>query len=200
MGNTLDGLIEKIKQEGVREAKKISSQMIDDAKKEAKQIIEDAKKEASDIISRAKEEAEAFRKTADNAIEKAARDTVLTVKEKIINICESLLKKKVAETLRDEFLKDIILKVVDNWSQKEDRLNILLSKDDAEKIKSFILAKVKEAAKSKISISVDESIETGFRIGIEGENVYYDFSEESITEALKVFLSPRIREILDKDG
>jgi len=200
MENALDGLIEKIKQEGVREAKKLSSQMIDDAKKEAKQIIEDARKEASDIISRAKEEAEALRKKADNAIEKAARDTVLTVKEKLINICESLLKKKVTETLKDEFLKETILKVVDNWSQKEDKLNILLSKDDAEKIKSFILTKVKEAAKNKISISVDESIETGFRIGIEGENVYYDFSEESITEALKVFLSPRIREILDKDG
>ena len=37
----------------------------------------------------------------------------------------------------------------------------------------------------------------GFRIGLKGKDVYYDFSDESIAEMLRAALNPRLKEIVD---
>ena len=48
---------------------------------------------------------------------------------------------------------------------------------------------------------MDNTISTGFHIGLEGEHVYYDFTDEAITDVLKAFSNPDLRAILDgEDG
>ena len=59
------------------------------------------------------------------------------------------------------------------------------------------LIRALEDLKETIVLSAGTRTSRGFRIGIEGESVYYDFTEGAIAEALRECISPRLREILD---
>jgi V/A-type H+/Na+-transporting ATPase subunit E len=50
--------------------------------------------------------------------------------------------------------------------------------------------------KNTVEVKLDKKITHGFRIGKKGENLFYDFTDESVLEALKVFLNPKLAEIL----
>ncbi|RKY77890.1 hypothetical protein DRQ00_06210, partial [candidate division KSB1 bacterium] len=86
---------------------------------------------------------------------------------------------------------------VEQWA-RDSQKEILVSKEDKEKIQELLFSSLKEELKNSIIIKVSDRISKGFRIGIKGEDVYYDFTDESITECLKEFVSPSLKEILNK--
>ena len=78
-------------------------------------------------------------------------------------------------------------------------MEFLLSNKDKDKVKNLVLSSLKESLKDSVTIKVDSGITRGFRVCLKGDNVYYDFTDDSIADFLKDFLSPSIREILEKD-
>ena len=54
----------------------------------------------------------------------------------------------------------------------------------------------KKQAKEKLEIKAAPGIDKGFQISIKGEDLRYDFTDQSILEALKGFLSPSINAVL----
>jgi len=198
MDVTLESLIEKIKKDGVTEAKAQAEQIIQEAKKQAGQIINEAKAQAEQIISAAKVEAGKFKDNAQAAIRQAARDTILTVKEEIIKTFDKIIKDEVTRSLNPELTAQLITKIVDKWSPDEnDQIEVLAADDDVDKLKDLFIEKVREKAKDKLVISTGSNINKGFRIGIKGEDVYYDFSEEAVIEVFKELINPKIKNILD---
>lgn len=193
----LENLIEKIKKEGVQEAKKESENIINHAKEEAVLLIEDAEKQADNIIKNAKQEVEKYKVNAEGAIRQAARDLVLVVKEKIKSMFDGALKRDVSDVLTSDFLKELILKITDDWSSDK-RLEIMVSDEDKEKLQGLVFSNLKEDLKDSIIIKVDSKIDKGFRVAVQGEDVQYDFSDESIIASLKEFLNPALAEVLDK--
>jgi len=201
MDATLESLIDKIRKDGVAKAKSEAQEIINNAKSKAQEIIDKAKDESERIIAKAGGESKKLEKNAQAAIRQAARDTVLMVKEELVKIFDRVIKNEVRKSLNPEFTAQLITKMVDKWSlAKEEQLEVLAAKEDVEKIKNTLLAKIKEEAKGKLVINVASSINKGFRIGIKGEEVYYDFSEEAIVEVFKELINPQIKEILDSDG
>ena len=91
----LENLIEKIKLEGVQEAKKQSDDIIAKAKEEASSIVITARNEAEQIVENAKIESEKFRKNAESAIQQGARDVVLVLKEKIRDLFDRVFKMQI---------------------------------------------------------------------------------------------------------
>ena len=61
-----------------------------------------------------------------------------------------------------------------------------------------MLSKLKGRLKSGITFKVSPNISKGLYIGIKGENVYYDFTDEAILELLKEHLRPFIVKIIEK--
>lgn len=196
----LENLIEKIKKEGVEEARKKKERMIDEAKGEARRIVESANKEAENIIEKASAEAEKFNKNAELAIRQAARDAQLSVKAGLKNLFDRVFKERVSGTLDPDFLKDLILMIVGKWA-KEPHVEIVVSPSDRKKLEKLLSHAIQKELKDKVTLSVSSDVARGFRVGLKDGDVFYDFSDESIAEMLKVYLNPRIKEILDKqDG
>lgn len=196
----LESLIEKIKKNGVEEAKKESGELIKNAKEQAAKVIDDARIKAANLIEEAEKEAAGFQKNAADAIKQAGRDLVLNLKEELTKLFDRILKHDLSEHLTPEFLKQLIVKIIDNWSPgKELSLEILTSSKDKKKLEELLLSRFKNEAKNTITIKVSNNVDKGFRIGIKGEDVYYDFSDESILESLKDILTPSISRVLDGD-
>ena len=195
----LENLIEKIKKEGVEGGRKASEEMIQKAALDADGMIKKAKREAEGIVKEAEKEAARFRKNAELAVKQAARDSELLLKEKVTQLLDSLLKGEIIRALSPDVMKELIVKMIGKWSGKEG-VEIVLSEKDRKQLKDVILTSLKKEIKETVTIQVSQDIAHGFRIGLKGKNIYYDFSDESISEMLKLFLNPDIQEILEGNG
>jgi V/A-type H+-transporting ATPase subunit E len=195
----LENLIEKIKKEGVESGRQVSEEMIKTAGQDADAIIKKAKKEAERIQKEAEKEARQFRENAELAVKQAARDSELLLKEKITELFDRLLKREVVQALTPDVMKELILKIISKWSGSTDT-ELLVSEKDKKQLRDMVLKGLKKDLKDTVTIQASPDLAHGFRIGLKDENIYYDFSDESITEMLKMFLNPGIKELLDGNG
>lgn len=196
----IDQLIEKIRQEGVETARQNADKIVADAKKEAAALLESAKKNAENIVQDAEKQTELFQKNAELAIQQAARDSELLLKTRLNTLFDQVFKSDVGETLKPDFLQTLIQNIVAQWGKSKDA-EVLINEADQKSLESLLKKGVQASAKDGITLKVSDDISKGFRIGVKGEDVYYDFTDETIAQMLKSFLNPKLKEILDrKDG
>ena len=194
----LESLIAKIKQDGIEEAKKVSRDIIKKAKAEAEGIIKKASLKAEEIEEQAKTSAAKLRSNSQDSLKQASRDLVLTLKTELVALFDRILKQKCGEALSAEFMAGLITKIIEKWSPKSSLdWEVLVSKADKEKIAKLLKASLRNQAKTIIEVKVSKAIDKGFRIGIKGEDLHYDFTDQSILEALGEFLNPSLSAILD---
>ena len=195
MNVKLDSLIEKIKADGVDAAKKQAEEIIATANKDADEIIKKAKDKAEQFKKNVGSEAKSYQKNAEIAIKQAARDTVLVLKEKITAILEQALLTDIDKTMNKDFLKDLIVKIAGVWAKDGD-VEVLVNGMDVDALMTELKSALGNSVKSTIEVKLDRKISKGFRIGKKGDNLFYDFTDESILEALRIFLNPKLAEIL----
>ncbi len=196
----IDQLIEKIRQEGVETARQNADEIVANAKKEAAALLDKAKKDADNLVQDGKKQTDAFQKNAELAIQQAARDSELLVKTRLNDLFDQVFKSDVGATLTPDFLQKLIQNIVDQWGKGEDA-EILVNDADQKSLEALLKKGVNGKAQDGIVLKVSDDIAQGFRIGVKGEDVYYDFTDETIAQMLKSFLNPKLKEILErKDG
>jgi V/A-type H+/Na+-transporting ATPase subunit E len=200
MSVQLGSIIEKIKQEGVEEGRLISQQMIVEATARADRIVEEARQEASRLLEDAQKKSRALEKSGEIAVQQAARDALLQLKGQIQTLFDRVFKRKVSDALTPETVRDIIMRLVDKWTAGAN-VEITLNDGDFKKVESLLFSGLREDLKNGLMLGTSPDIERGFRIGVQGEGVRYDFTDESISQTVRQYMKPRIREILEKgDG
>lgn len=194
----LKNIIEKIKKEGVAEGEKKADDIIKQAELKAKEAINSAEEKKKEIIASAGKEAQRLEKNAKVAVSQASRDVLLSLKEEIIALFDKAMKKEVKEKLSGDTLKDMIVHLAENFKKTDkDNIEILLSEEDKKALEGAVLAAFKKEMAKGVTIKTSPHIEKGFRIGIEGKNSYYDFTDDAIVEAFKSFLNPKVSEMLN---
>ncbi|MCI0495109.1 hypothetical protein L0Z72_08865 [candidate division KSB1 bacterium] len=193
----LDSLIEKIKKEGIEEAHNNADQIIKEAKQKAASIVDQAKAEAAKIITDGKKQIDQYKSTAEIDLKQAARNVELLLKEKINLLFDSVFKRQVAAEMQPDFLKELILNIVSNWS-KSNNTEVVLNEKDAKQLEKALFSGVSDEVRRSLAIRVSGDVSNGFRIGMKDEQVYYDFSDASIAEVLKALINPKLKEILEK--
>lgn len=193
----LENLIEKIKKDGIEEAQHTSDEMITEAKQRAASIISQAKNEAEKIVNNGRRQAEQFKVNSEADLQHATRNAELLLMEKINSLFDKVFKRKVAETLTPDFLKEMILKIVKTWAD-DSSVEIVINNEEKQKVEALLFSGINEDLKESISLKASNNIAKGFQIGIKGEHVYYDFSDDAIAETLKSLINPTLKEILDQ--
>ncbi|MCK5147080.1 hypothetical protein KAR48_10015 [bacterium] len=191
----LDNLIEQLKKEGIEDARKAADIILAKAKAEAELILEKAGKAAETREKQAEEKAAQFNKNAELAVRQAGRDAELLLKEQINRLFDRVFKQEVGKGLDAEFLKGLILEIVTSWG-KSQGVEVEINEDQAKDLEKVLFSGVETQLRKGITLHPSKDLSAGFRIGIKGENLYYDFSDESISELLRVFLNQRINDIL----
>jgi V/A-type H+-transporting ATPase subunit E len=193
----LDSLIEKIRKEGIEEAQQNADQIIKDAKQKAASLVEQAKEDAEKIIADGKKQVDQYRDTAEIDLKQSARNFELLLKEKLNSLFDNVFKRQVDAELKPNFLKEMILKIIENWA-KGTQTEIVLNENDKKQLEDVLFSGIKDDLKKSINLRVSSEIINGFRIGLKGDQVYYDFSDETIAEVLKSLINPKLKEILEK--
>ncbi len=191
----LEKLIETIRQEAVDKGQLEADSIIDDATEKAEKIIKDAENKAEKLIKNAEKDAEKIHEKTRQALKQAARDVELSLKEKISALFDRVFKNEVAKTMKPEFLETLVRDIIKQWS-KDGSIEIGVNSEVKKNLEKTLFAGLNDEVKQGVTLAAAQGLTHGFRVMIKDASVYYDFSDKTIAETLKVFISPSLREIL----
>ena len=195
----LGKLIEKLKSEGVEEGRRIGQEQTAAAEKAAAAILDEARSKAADILMQAENQAEKFRTMSETAVQQAARDVRLLLKARIMEMFERAFKTEIAEALRPELIRDLILKIVDHWPG-DGGIDIILAHQDAAAVEGLLGNGMRKLVKDGVVLKTSVSVRHGFRVALKGRDIFFDFTDATLAEALFALLKPQLRSLLDGQG
>ena len=123
---------------------------------------------------------------------------VLVLEEKIINLFNKTLKAKVENSLSDDLIKSLIIKIAEQI-KPDGIVGIQISDSDKSQLMKVLQSGLKDTLKNDFEIKVSNRINKGFRIGIKDEDVYFDFTDESISTSLLEFLNPTLQKLIKSE-
>jgi vacuolar-type H+-ATPase subunit E/Vma4 len=197
----LQGLLEKIRTEGLEKAEAEKQKIIDDAKKEAQEITKKAKAEAEEIIKKAKEDAGSLEKRSETAVKQASRDIMLKLKGELQKRLENIVHNLSNESMTPEFMGELIKNMADAFSKNDSSsdlsLEILTSSKDCEKLAELLKGNLAKNFKETPEVFSSSDVGGGLKIGFKGNDVFFDFTDDAICDLICAYVSPKLAELLE---
>lgn len=204
MAETIEGFVEKLRDDGVKAGQEAAAQIKSEAQQKAEQTIEAANAQAQKIIEKAESEAESVYNKSQTELKLAIRDAVLKLQDIIAKSISKVLVEPVEDTLSNtEFLatilQDIIVQYADSDSKGKTQIDINVSDKQSKELTDLVLNKLKESGKSDdVSLNFHTVLEkAGFEYKLSGATV--EVTQASIVQSLTELVSPRLRELLSQD-
>jgi len=192
-------LIEKIKNDGVKNAEESSSRIISEAEKKAAVLIENAEKEAAEIKSQAQNEASRMEQAGKEALKQAGRDLILSVKKEVEDLFNRIVQAETAEVLKGDSLKECIVAVLKSWKEDEvSDLSVLVTPETLKAMEGKLKSDLKSMVDKGLEIKPFSGLDAGFRISSKDGRAFYDFSDKELMELLSQYLNPGLMSILEK--
>lgn len=190
----LQEIINQIKKDGVEVAQNEAQSVIDDAKVKAEKIIQDAQNRADEILEKARLENECMVKSSEDAIRQAGRNLLISFREGVTREIKAVLRENVDVVYSSDSLSNIIVKVIESWAEKSDVENIeaILNNEDLSNLEEALVLAISERMIKGVTFKASDSFNGGFRISINEEGAYYDYSTETVVEMLSNYLSPKL--------
>lgn len=194
----VQGLLEKIHNEGISKAQEEKQAVLAQAKREAESIIAAAREEADGILNEAQRSIASDRKKADDAIRQAARDIVISMKADLLKKLNAVTRECIAESMTAETMEKIILEMAKNYNNASGGVSaeILLAQKDQELAQSYLMGRLLEALKQKPEIRLTNDFNSGLQISFKGDEVFFDFSDEALTEVLCKFTGAKLAAVI----
>ncbi len=214
----VESLIERLKNNGVQAGKTEADNIIKQAQEQADKIINDARDEENLLISNAHKKIQQEKQAAIDALELAARNMRLELRQRMISRFKEEVKRLVHKELDNESIirQIILLLAVDTAEQlqkfKDSKIEIQLPEKvlDFDKIrnnpkllendplKKLVQGATSEMLRAGMNLKVHtDKREVGIKVRIVGEDIELDLTEEAITDILLKHLQPRFRALLE---
>ena len=179
MAEELQQLLEKIQRDGVDKANAEAAAIVAKAKAEADAIVKKAQEDAAAAEAKGKADAEAYAARAKETISQAARDTVLKVKQDVMELLKKLLLQNVTAALATEAVP-LAAAAVKELVTGSATAEIAASA----KLVDALRAQLAQQAQSGVKVVADETTGTGFTVRLDNGRVEHDFTDAAISEAL----------------
>ncbi len=194
----LQELIDQIKKDGVEAAEAQAAAILETAKAEAEKIISDANAQADKIMADAKNENERIVKSGEDAIRQAGRNLLISFRESVAKELNAIIGENVSSVYSSGTLPQLIVKAVESWLSKSEAtdISVILSGEDLAKLETALLAELKAKMLTGVTLKANDNFDGGFRIAVNGDGAYYDYSKDAVTDMLSNYLSPKITALL----
>ena len=194
----LQELIDQIKKDGVEAAEAQAAAILETAKAEAERIISDANAQADKIMADAKNENERIVKSGEDAIRQAGRNLLISFRESVAKELNAIIGENVSSVYSSGTLPQLIVKAVESWLSKSEAtdISVILSGEDLTKLETALLTELKAKMLTGVTLKANDNFDGGFRIAVNGDGAYYDYSKDAVTDMLSNYLSPKITALL----
>ncbi len=199
MAEKLKGLLEKINEEGVKQAEEKARAIELKAKNAAEKILKDARHQAQKIVEGAETEAEKTRETTEMALKQASRDLMLSLKDEIKKIFNKIIAGDTAKVMSGQDMAGILGDLIEGYIEgngKSSDVAVLLKKEDLARLKETSITKLKQRLKEGVEFRPSANINAGFSISFDKGKSFFDFTDEGLSEALCAYLNPELSRLL----
>lgn len=143
----LEGIVAKLKEQGINAGEAEKQRIIEDAKKQAEAIISDAEAQKRTIIDEANSKAEQAEKNGKTALKQASRDMIEATKVSVLKYMESIFGG-LTESLftQDQYLQELTKAVV---TSIEGNKTVSVPADTLKAMETFI---TKEGLKEQVEL------------------------------------------------
>ena len=195
----IQGLLDKIKKEGIDEADRTAHSILEKARLEAGTIVKEAQEEANTILAHSEEEIQRKRHAFEKEMSQAGRDLILSLKLEIVGLLDRILAREVRAALAPDLMKTLIVKLVERWNMEEESqgVEILLTEEECASLEEAIFDALGDALKGGVVLKPVKAIASGFRIGEKDGDFHYDLTHKGIAEMLSQYLNPHIAKFLE---
>jgi V/A-type H+-transporting ATPase subunit E len=203
MPEELQSLLEKINEEGVKKAEETKNKIISDAGLEAEKIISDAKTKADEIVRKAQIDADTVKSRGEAAVRQAVRDIIITLQGEILNRFKSVVKEATADAMTTDLMGEIILEMVKNYNLKnpsgEADIELILAQKDIDSMEKLFKTSLVNSLKKNPHISLGQNFAAGVKISFKGDDVFFDFSDEAISDMICAYVGPRLAAVINPE-
>lgn len=159
----LEGIVSKLKEQGINAGEEEKQRIIDNAKVQAEQLIAEAKAKSEAIVVEAETKASQMEQNAQTAIAQASRDMVEATKIALLNYLKSVFGEECRSLFTEErYLKELLKAVLESISgNKSVKVSPEMLKDMeafllTESLKDEVSLKPLSSSKAKIKIKSDD--------------------------------------------
>lgn len=198
MAEELQGLLDRIQQDGIDRAESEAAKIVEDARKKAEQIVADAQKQAETKLKQAEQDAGAFETRSTNALHQTARDVVLSVEDAVANVFQSILEAQVEKALSGEKFQALLLEVVSRYANdsQSGSLDVMLSDEQKEAVNAYLMKEAAEQIRQGLTVKGTRAIRSGFSVSVKDQGIEHDFSGDALVAAFEQLLRPQLAEIV----
>ena len=199
MAEDVQGLLDKIHNDGIAKAEQEKEAIIAAAKEEAAQIVAEAKAQAEILKKAAQTEARTDQDKANAAIRQAARDAVIALKADLLAKLNAVVHSCIGEAMTPEVMKQIILTMAQSYAKDAnagESLEVLISKQQQEQTEAFLKEQLLKELKASPVIELTTDFNSGLQISFRDSDVYFDFSDDALAEVLCRFVGPKLTAVI----
>ncbi|MEA4862109.1 MAG: hypothetical protein AB7F40_01165 [Victivallaceae bacterium] len=199
MAEDLQGLLEKIQKQGLDKANAAHDEIIGKAKSEAEAVIAAATKEAEEIRRAAKAESESLTKRAEEAVRQAARDIIMKLEGELKSRLVAVVQENTVAAMTPELMASIISEMVKSYlanGGKVTALELLLSPKTLRDAAPALQTSLRQSFGIEPRLFPDMEIRGGVKVAINGSDVFYDFSDQAITDIVAAYIGPRLAAVV----
>ncbi|HTO14974.1 MAG TPA: hypothetical protein VLZ83_04350 [Edaphocola sp.] len=203
MGVKLQELTEKIYSEGVEKAQKEADVILAHAKEKAAEIEKNANLKAQSIIFTAEAEATKLKEHVNSELKMTVNQSVSALKQ---NLAQAVTMKSIQPSVQElfgnsDFLKSLIVKVVDGWISKDTMdLKIVLSEKERSEMESYFKNQLAKELNSGLELSFSEGVKSGFKIGPVDNSYEISFTDKDFINFFNAYLRPKTSELLFEES
>lgn len=204
-------LIDRLKQDGVAAGQAEADRIVAAAKAEAAGIVAAAEAEADRIRKNARADAAASEKAGKEALNLAARDMLLRLREDLAHHFVEYLGRRIRQHADDKaLLEQMILAVAGKARPEAVEKAMVLLPDEASDLEELRRSQGTETAElTSVAVEVAGAMlaegvtiggggpHAGLRLRLEEGEVEIDLSDRAITEQLSRHLVPRFRALME---
>ena len=200
MAEELQGLLDRIRKEGLDKAEEEANTILDAANKKAAEIKKAAEAEATRKLEEAKAEAAKLEQRSISAIEHAARDIVLSVGDAVQQAFGTLAHKNISEALDGKQFAQLVHDVIQAYIKQEDAggIEVLLSQKQQEQVTDYLQQTMDKELRKGVTIKSSRGVISGFSVVLRDQGIEHDFRGETLTAAFLELLRPQLGEMVKK--
>ena len=192
-------LLDRIKAEGVNEAKLKADEILEKARQSAESIVAQAEKEAVRARKEAENHIASMEAASKASLAQAARDAMLAFKKSVGIFLENAVVADAGRAFDAAAASRAIPEILSALSKEgSGDFEVLFSPELIQKIDSALASRLSAEIARGVSFKPYPGLDAGFRVSIQGSSLQYDFSMESVRQILSARVNKVIGGYLDE--
>lgn len=197
MAEDLQGLLDRIRDDGLQKARSERETILAQAKAEAEKIVSAAKAEAEELRKKAETDAAESEKRAAVTIRQAARDIGIALKADLLARLRNVTQNAVDGAMTPQLMAQIVTAMAAAYAQNSAAgIEVILAKKDLEALETGLKASLRADLAAKTDICLGGDFSAGLKIGFRGSDVFFDFSDEALADVICEFVGPKLASVL----